>query len=51
MFMIDFFRVVVFDVVSKCRSVGIKVIMVIGDYLIIVKVIVRGVGIIFEGEN
>lgn len=51
MFMIDLFWVVVFDVVGKCCSVGIKVIMVIGDYFIMVKVIVKGVGIIFEGNE
>lgn len=48
--MIDPPRAAVPDAVSKCRSAGIKVIMVTGDHPITAKAIARGVGIISEGE-
>ena len=51
MSMIDPPRAAVPDAVSKCRSAGIKVIMVTGDHPITAKAIARGVGIISEGEN
>ena len=51
MSMIDPPRAAVPDAVSKCRSAGIKVIMVTGDLPITAKAIARGVGIISEGEN
>merc|ERR1712020_515493 len=38
------------DAVSKCRSAGIKVIMVTGDHPITAKAIARNVGIISEGN-
>ena len=50
MSMIDPPRAAVPDAVSKCRSAGIKVIMVTGDHPITAKAIARGVGIISEGE-
>lgn len=49
MSMIDPPRAAVPDAVSKCRSAGIKVIMVTGDHPITAKAIARGVGIISEG--
>ena len=51
MSMIDPPRAAVPDAVSKCRSAGIKVIMVTGDHPITAKAIAKGVGIISEGEN
>merc|ERR1711994_30320 len=39
------------DAVSKCRSAGIKVIMVTGDHPITAKAITRSVGIISEGTE
>ena len=48
--MIDPPRAAVPDAVSKCRSAGIKVIMVTGDHPITAKAIAKGVGIISEGE-
>ncbi|KAK2495117.1 hypothetical protein MC885_019677 [Smutsia gigantea] len=39
------------DAVGKCRSAGIKVIMVTGDHLITAKAIAKGVGIISEGNE
>ena len=39
------------DAVSKCRSAGIKVIMVTGDHPITAKAIAKGVGIISEGTE
>ena len=49
MSMIDPPRAAVPNAVAKCRSAGIKVIMVTGDHPITAKAIARGVGII--GEN
>merc|ERR1719229_2043420 len=49
MSMIDPPRAAVPDAVSKCRSAGIKVIMVTGDHPITAKAIARSVGIISEG--
>merc|ERR1712227_1198667 len=46
MSMIDPPRAAVLDAVSKCRSAGIKVIMVTGDHPIPAKAIARSVGII-----
>lgn len=46
MAMIDPPRAAVPDAVAKCRSAGIKVIMVTGDHPITAKAIARGVGII-----
>ena len=51
MSMIDPPRAAVPDAVSKCRSAGIKVIMVTGDHPITAKAIAKGVGIISEGEK
>merc|ERR1711884_15682 len=51
MSMIDPPRAAVPDAVSKCRSAGIKVIMVTGDHPITVKAIARSVGIISEGTE
>merc|ERR1712038_1286491 len=48
--MIDPPRAAVPDAVSKCRSAGIKVIMVTGDHPITAKAIARNVGIISEGN-
>uniref|UniRef100_A0A8C6UAC7 Sodium/potassium-transporting ATPase subunit alpha n=1 Tax=Neogobius melanostomus TaxID=47308 RepID=A0A8C6UAC7_9GOBI len=39
------------DAVGKCRSAGIKVIMVTGDHPITAKAIAKGVGIISEGNE
>ena len=50
MSMIDPPRAAVPDAVSKCRSAGIKVIMVTGDHPITAKAIAKGVGIISEGK-
>uniref|UniRef100_A0A4X1VV64 Sodium/potassium-transporting ATPase subunit alpha n=1 Tax=Sus scrofa TaxID=9823 RepID=A0A4X1VV64_PIG len=49
--MIDPPRAAVPDAVSKCRSAGIKVIMVTGDHPITAKAIAKGVGIISEGSE
>merc|ERR1712212_462907 len=51
MSMIDPPRAAVPDAVTKCRSAGIKVIMVTGDHPITAKAIARPVGIISEGTN
>merc|ERR1712214_145238 len=51
MSMIDPPRAAVPDAVSKCRSAGIKVIMVTGDHPITAKAIARSVGIISEGNK
>jgi len=50
MSMIDPPRAAVPDAVSKCRSAGIKVIMVTGDHPITAKAIARSVGIISENS-
>merc|ERR1711953_1270884 len=50
MSMIDPPRAAVPDAVSKCRSAGIKVIMVTGDHPITASAIARSVGIISEGN-
>jgi len=49
--MIDPPRAAVPDAVAKCRSAGIKVIMVTGDHPITAKAIAKGVGIISEGTE
>merc|ERR1719450_1989971 len=49
--MIDPPRAAVPDAVVKCRSAGIKVIMVTGDHPITAKAIAKGVGIISEGNE
>lgn len=51
MSMIDPPRAAVPDAVAKCRSAGIKVIMVTGDHPITAKAIAKGVGIISEGND
>merc|ERR1712001_22340 len=51
MSMIDPPRAAVPDAVAKCRSAGIKVIMVTGDHPITAKAIARSVGIISEGNE
>merc|ERR1712002_167999 len=51
MSMIDPPRAAVPDAVSKCRSAGIKVIMVTGDHPITAKAIARSVGIISDGTE
>jgi len=51
MSMIDPPRSAVPDAVSKCRSAGIKVIMVTGDHPITAKAIARSVGIISEDSE
>nr|AYN73065.1 sodium/potassium-transporting ATPase subunit alpha [Pinctada fucata] len=51
MSMIDPPRAAVPDAVAKCRSAGIKVIMVTGDHPITAKAIAKGVGIISEGSK
>lgn len=51
MSMIDPPRAAVPDAVAKCRSAGIKVIMVTGDHPITAKAIAKSVGIISEGER
>jgi hypothetical protein len=50
MSMIDPPRAAVPDAVAKCRSAGIKVIMVTGDHPITAKAIAKSVGIISEGK-
>ncbi|KAF7490924.1 Sodium/potassium-transporting ATPase subunit alpha [Sarcoptes scabiei] len=49
--MIDPPRAAVPDAVAKCRSAGIKVIMVTGDHPITAKAIAKAVGIISEGTD
>lgn len=49
--MIDPPRAAVPDAVAKCRSAGIKVIMVTGDHPITAKAIAKGVGIISDGNE
>ena len=49
--MIDPPRAAVPDAVNKCRSAGIKVIMVTGDHPITAKAIAKSVGIISEGNK
>jgi sodium/potassium-transporting ATPase subunit alpha len=51
MSMIDPPRAAVPDAVAKCRSAGIKVIMVTGDHPITAKAIAKSVGIISEGRS
>ncbi|XP_040567091.2 sodium/potassium-transporting ATPase subunit alpha [Lepeophtheirus salmonis] len=51
MSMIDPPRAAVPDAVTKCRSAGIKVIMVTGDHPITAKAIAKSVGIISEGTE
>merc|ERR1711874_187130 len=51
MSMIDPPRAAVPDAVNKCRSAGIKVIMVTGDHPITAKAIARSVGIISDGQE
>merc|ERR1711983_758182 len=51
MSMIDPPRAAVPDAVLKCRSAGIKVIMVTGDHPITAKAIARSVGIISDGQE
>ena len=51
MSMIDPPRAAVPDAVSKCRSAGIKVIMITGDHPITAKAIAKGVGIISENNE
>merc|ERR1712215_110105 len=51
MSMIDPPRAAVPDAVMKCRSAGIKVIMVTGDHPITAKAIARSVGIISENND
>merc|ERR1712227_1041153 len=51
MSMIDPPRAAVPDAVLKCRSAGIKVIMVTGDHPITAKAIARSVGIISDGTE
>lgn len=49
--MIDPPRAAVPDAVAKCRSAGIKVIMITGDHPITAKAIAKAVGIISEGKE
>lgn len=49
--MVDPHRPTVPDAVSKCRSAGIKVIMVTGDHPITAKAVAKAVGIINEGNK
>ncbi len=51
MSMIDPPRAAVPDAVAKCRSAGIKVVMVTGDHPITAKAIAKSVGIISEGNK
>ncbi|XP_077287532.1 sodium/potassium-transporting ATPase subunit alpha-like [Arctopsyche grandis] len=51
MSMIDPPRAAVPDAVSKCRSAGIKVVMVTGDHPITAKAIAKSVGIISDGSE
>ncbi|XP_045626278.1 sodium/potassium-transporting ATPase subunit alpha [Procambarus clarkii] len=49
--MLDPPRAAVPDAVAKCRSAGIKIIMVTGDHPITAKAIAKSVGIISEGNE
>uniref|UniRef100_A0A0K0EHT4 Sodium/potassium-transporting ATPase subunit alpha n=1 Tax=Strongyloides stercoralis TaxID=6248 RepID=A0A0K0EHT4_STRER len=49
--MVDPPRAAVPDAVAKCRSAGIKVVMVTGDFGITAKAIAKSVGIISEGTE
>ena len=51
MSMIDPPRAAVPDAVAKCRSAGIKIIMVTGDHPITAKSIAKSVGIISDGNE
>ena len=51
MSLIDPPRAAVPDAVTKCRSAGIKVIMVTGDHPITAKAIAKSVGIISDGTE
>ncbi|XP_050548891.1 sodium/potassium-transporting ATPase subunit alpha isoform X2 [Daktulosphaira vitifoliae] len=51
MSMIDPPRAAVPDAVARCRSAGIKIIMVTGDHPITAKAIAKSVGIISEGNE
>ncbi|GMS91868.1 hypothetical protein PENTCL1PPCAC_14044, partial [Pristionchus entomophagus] len=51
MSMIDPPRAAVPDAVAKCRTAGIKVVMVTGDHPITAKAIAKSVGIISEGTE
>merc|ERR1719414_896808 len=51
MSMIDPPRAAVPDAVAKCRTAGIKVIMVTGDHPITAKAIAKSVGIISDGQE
>jgi len=51
MSMIDPPRAAVPDAVAKCRSAGIKVVMVTGDHPITAKAIAKSVGIISDGSE
>merc|ERR1712223_1889410 len=51
MSMIDPPRAAVPDAVAKCRSAGIKVIMVTGDHPITAKAIAKSVGIVSDGNK
>jgi len=51
MSMIDPPRAAVPDAISKCRSAGVKVIMVTGDHPITAKAIAKSVGIISDGNE
>lgn len=51
MSMIDPPRAAVPNAVAKCRSAGIKVVMVTGDHPITAKAIAKSVGIISEGSE
>ena len=49
--MIDPPRPAVPDAVAKCRSAGIKVVIVTGDHPVTATAIARAVGIISEGNS